>query len=457
MIKSKIQPYIFYSILLAFTICATFAYLNSIFTILLYSIVIVAPIIFDDTKTISTYLWSACFMACFGDGGFLTALNISLFVLEIKKLIIAIRFNRNKKDIVTIFSVWLGLLLILTLYSLLYNHFKIYRMAMFIDFVQCLLACYLVRKSINIKHIVFTLFAAIVVSVGIASYFHIAEIPNKFTRGILDARFGGFFNNVNTLSVYCTLCSSSFIVLMLTKKLPFKYCFCFPFIITSVGLLTKSKAFMLMSILLYISWFVLSFIKSNNKKMFGLYLIFLILGVMAFTFIAKDYISTMIDRFFNGKQDSIFDSITSGRVSIWKAYFKRWLKSPLTFLFGNGYTAQKIATNRYEHSIYLAFLFQFGVLGTIAIISVVVWTLRKNATLQRNPACYIPLIVFLFNGLVSNLSGVLCSCLIWFMAFYFVTMDADNQTTSSSPNTIEHVVDSPADSDQSSQNSNNNS
>ena len=423
MIKQKFQPYIFYSILLAIVLCSSLSYLNITFTILLFGLVIIAPIVVDDTKTISIYIFSACFMACFGEWEFLTALNVSLFVLEIKKLIIAIKHNQNKNDIITILLTWLGLLAILTIYSLLYNHFKIHRMAMFIDFIQCTLACYLVRKSINVKTVVFALFAGIILSVGISSLFCLADIKNQFIAGYLDNRFGAFFNNVNTLSVYCTLCASCFIVLLLTKRLNFKYYFYFPFIITSFGLLTMSKAFMLMSVLLYSSWFILSFIKSNNKKMFGLYLIILIIAGILIAFVAQDYIKTMLERFSNTGHSSTINNVTTGRADIWEKYFDRWIKSPVTFLFGNGYTAPKIDTNQYEHSIYMAFLYQFGIIGTIAIISTLVWTLRKNAKLQRNIACYIPLGIFLINGLVSNLSGVLCSCLIWFMAFYFITMD----------------------------------
>ncbi len=430
MIKSKIQPYIFYTVLLALVLCASLAHLNITFTILLFGLVILSPIVFDDTKTISIYLFSACFMRCFGEWEFLTALNISLLVLEIKKLIMAIKYNQNKKDIITILLVWLGLLATLTIYSLLYNHFKIHRMAMFIDFVQCVLTCYLVKNSINIKHIIFTLFAGIILSVGISSLFCIAEINNHFIMGTFGDRFGAFFNNVNTLSVYCTLCASCFIVLLLTNKLKFKYYFYFPFIITAVGLVTMSKAFVLMSMLLYGAWFILSFVKSNNKKRFGLYFIILLISVSVLAVLAQDYIKIMIERFSDTGHSSTLNNLTTGRANIWKKYFERWIKSPATFLFGNGYTAPKIDTNQYEHSIYLAFLYQFGIIGTIVIISTLVWTLRKNAKLQRNIACYIPLGIFLFNGLVSNLSGVLCSCLIWFMAFYFITMD-----TTASPNT----------------------
>ena len=423
MLKSKIQPYYFYATLFMIAIFSTLAHLHITFSIFLYGLVIVAPILFDDTKTISVYFFSACFMGCFGSSGFLIALNVSLFILEIKKLIEAIRSKTNKKEIVTILTTWLLLLVILTLYSLIYNNFKVYRMAMFLDFIQCILACYLVRKTIDIKHILFTLLSGIVVSFGISTCFSLSGTENKYIEGWLGYRFGGFFNNINTLAVYCTLCTSSFIVLLLTEKLNFKCHFFYPFISTLIGLSTMSIAFILMSLLLYGSWFALSFVKSKNKKRFGLYLILIALGGIAFAFIAREYILTILNRFLNTGHSSTLNNLTTGRVDIWKKYLSRWIDSPLTILFGNGYTAPKIDTNQYEHSIYIAFLFQFGIVGTIAIIGTLVWTLRQGAKLQRNIAYYIPLGIFLFNGLVSNLSGVLCSCLIWFVSFYFVATD----------------------------------
>jgi hypothetical protein len=367
-------------------------------------------------------------MACFGHGGFLTALSISLFILEIKKLIIAIKSKQNKKDVITILLVWLSIVVVLTLYSLIYNHFKISRMAMFLDFVQCILACYLVRNTIDIKYILITLFIGLASSVTTAIMFELFNIYNPYTMGALSHRFGAFFPNTNTLGVYCTLCASSFIVLILNDKLQFKYYAVFPIFATIMGLLTVSKAFILITAILYATWFILSFIKSNNKKQFAIYLAVLSIGMLLSIIILQNHIRAMfIDRFVNSDYSSTLDNLTTGRVGIWSKYFNRWIKSPLTILFGNGYTASKIDTNQYEHSIYLAFLYQFGIIGTIIVIGALIWTIRKNSKLQHNVACYIPLGLFMINGLVSNLSGILCSCLIWFMALYFTTLDSNIQ------------------------------
>ena len=330
MINSKKQNYIFYPLLCVFAIFACLAHIHQAFQILLYTIVIIAPLLFDDTKTISVYFFSVCYMGCFGHGMFLAMLNISLFVLEIKKLTTALITKQNKKEIVTVLSVWFILLLVLTLYSVIYNHFKIYRMGMFIDFVQCAIVCYLVRKSINIKHIVFTLFAGLLVSASSAIMFSICDIANPHIAGRWGSRYGAFFNNVNGLSVYCTACASAFIILLLTNHLPFKR-FCYlPFICTFIGLLPYSKAFVLTSLILYGIWFVLSFAKSDKKKKYIIYFILLLVTAGIISFLARDYIQTIISRFSGSKTASKLDQLTTGRGRIWSRYFDLFTKSPIT-------------------------------------------------------------------------------------------------------------------------------
>ena len=423
MISKKYQFITFYCLLFGYTLFAVASHLNIFFQILLYAIIIIAPILLDKTKTISVYFYCACFMQCLGRSGFLTALTISLFILELRIIIESIK-NKNFKNIKTVLYVWLGMLAILTIYSLLFWKFKVYRMAMFIDFVQCVFVLFLVRKDIDIKHVLLTLFSGILASVVTAGCYILIGSYNPNIMYSVN-RFGAFFRNINTLSVYCTVCASSFIVLLLTEKVEFKKYFYIPIITTFMGLLTYSKAFIVVTVILYAIWILLSFIKSKNKKRFILISAVALVVFVLVLILSIDYLIAIYNRFTSGGHSSIMDNLTTGRIDIWKQYIDRWLKSPITFLFGNGYTSQKISTKQYEHSIYIAFLYQFGIVGTALIISTLVWTLKKNSKLQKNFSCYIPLILLMVNGIVSNLSGIMCTCLVWFMAFYFTTMETD--------------------------------
>ena len=140
---------------------------------------------------------------------------------------------------------------------------------------------------------------------------------------------------------------------------------------------------------------------------------------------SKDYIIAIIERFTRSGFNSRVGNLTTGRAEIWKKYIDKWISSPITFLFGNGYTSPKISSNKYEHSIYIAFLNQFGIIGSIIIIGTLVWTMRKGGKLSRSLASYAVIGFLLVNGISSNLSGVLCTCLPWLLGFYFVTQDVD--------------------------------
>jgi hypothetical protein len=65
MLKSKIQLYVFYATLFMIALFSTLAHLHITFSIFLYGLVIVSPLLFDDTKTVSILFFSACFMGFF--------------------------------------------------------------------------------------------------------------------------------------------------------------------------------------------------------------------------------------------------------------------------------------------------------------------------------------------------------------------------------------------------------
>jgi len=413
---SKYNNKIFYGALALFTFMACFCHISVAFIVGLYIIMIGATLLLDDTKCVCLFFYCACFMSCFQPAQFLIALNVCLVLFEIKKFYLARKNHEQLKKYAKVFLVWGVLLVALTIYSLIVNKFKIYRMGMVIDFVQCCLVYYLVKDDLKIKDVAFTLLGGIICSVAISALFNICGISNANIAGKLGERFGAFFNNINTLAVYCTLCASTFVVLLSTGILDIKKYFALPFVCSAIGLLTMSKAFILLNILLYAAWFGISFIKSKNKKIYIVYGALGLVAVAIVAVLARNYIKLVLERFTDSGYNSVANNLTTGRVDIWKQYLKRWLKSPLTFLFGNGYTAPKIPIDKYEHSVYVAFLYQFGIIGSALIVGVLIWTV-KQSKLSKNIYSYIPLGLLLVNAIVSNLSGVLCTCLIWFMAF----------------------------------------
>ena len=184
------------------------------------------------------------------------------------------------------------------------------------------------------------------------------------------------------------------------------------------------------------AWFGLAFIQSNNKKRFAIYSVGLLIVLVLIGLCAQNYIKAIIDRFTESNYSSTIDNLTTGRGEIWKQYLNRWLKSPLTFLFGNGCTASKINAIQSEHSTYVALLYQFGVVGVACLVATVIWSIRKYAKISKNIASYIPLAVMLIYGLCEALSGGLYTCLVWFISFCFVTfIDNPKSTPENADNT----------------------
>ncbi len=407
-------------VITAYTFFACIAHINSLLEIVLMGLVISAPLFLDDTDTLSMYIYSACFMNCYSITSFLWVVSISAFLLELKKIYIAIRYKKDFKEASKVIIVWLVLAIALTIYSFIYNNFHFHRMSVFIDFIQCFLVFYLVKDSINLNKIVLTWSYGIILSVVIAILFHYAHIDSQFIEGMVGNRFGAFLCNINSLSVYCTICAICLISLLMNKSLSNKFAF-LPILVTILGLVTYSKAFFVVNLLIYFFWFVYSLVKAKDKQDFianSLFVLALLIIICALT---HQYFIDMVNRFIGERSNGWLDSITTGRVTIWYEYIKQWLDNPVSILFGNGYASPKIASNKYEHCLYIAFLNRFGIIGSIAVISIMIWTAIKDGMSNRKVGNFLPLIAILIYGLVDNVSGVLFTCLPLCVCLFILT------------------------------------
>lgn len=413
---SLIKNKLLYTIIV-YTFFACISYLNPILEIVQVLLVIAAPLYLNDTDTLSMYVYSACFMNCYTIISYFWILCISTFVLEIKKIYIAIKYNQDFKQARKVIISWLVLAIILTIYSFIYNRFHVYRMSVFIDFIQCFLLFYLVKDNIDLKKVVVIWSYGIIVSVVVGFLFHYTEIYSNFIKGVVGNRFGAFFCNINSLSVHCIVCSACLITLSINKKLN-KIFLVLPFCITILGLATYSKAFIVISLMIYLFWFIYSIVKAEDKQDFIANSLFILSASIIMVGIYHQYFIDMFNRFFGDKSNGLLDSITTGRVSIWYKYIKQWLDNPISILFGNGYASPKIDTNQYEHCLYIAFLNRFGIIGSIIIVTIMVWTVIKDGANKTKLCNYLPLFAILVYGLVDNVSGVLftflplCLCLL---------------------------------------------
>lgn len=397
--------------IIAYTFFASIAHINELFQIILIGFVVTAPIFMDDTDCVCMFVYSSCFMNCYTTLSYLWVLAISAFILEIKKIYISIKIDKNFKDISLVIFVWLGLSIILLIYSFIYNKFHIYRLSAYVDILQCFLVFYLLKDSINLKKVVVTLAYAVILSTIIGILFHYACVYSSFTQGLVGNRFGGFFRNINSLGMYCTITTTCLVALLINKHLDRKYIF-LSIGVTIVGLITYSKSFILLNLLIYLSWTVYSFVKSKDKAMFVANSMFVLSFIIILVAIANNYLLDIINRFLHSTDKGLLDSFTTGRVNIWYEYIDQWLANPLTTLFGNGCAAPKVLTEvysryYYEHGLYVAFLYRFGIIGSIIVLATMIWTVIKDRLPNKSFGNYLPLIVMMIYAIVENITGML--------------------------------------------------
>jgi hypothetical protein len=404
--------------LTVYTIFACLSDLSLAFIVLLYIIVIVAPFIFDDTYTLGLYCYSACFMHCFGwgDKGYYLAFGVSSALLMVKKVVIALKEKQAVAQTVKISVLWLSIAVIYTAYTLIVNGIEWRRTGIGLDMLQTCVLAFLIRKTVDYKKALVCLWLGIIASFSIAYIFCMEGARHEFIKGFIEYRFGAFFNNENTMAVYCTFCSSCFIALILSGRIKEKIYIACPFVTTMIGLFVMSKAFIVINIALYFAWIIIGFIKAKKKLYHAIFVFSGLVIAVILCIVYKDKVAVILNRFYGGSMENFWDHLTTGRVDIWKEYIANWLSSPRTILFGNGFTAPKISSGYYEHNVYIAFLNQYGILGSALLVFAAIYTVKQNCAMERNFAAYIPFILFLFNGLSSNLSGTLCTCLPWLLA-----------------------------------------
>lgn len=127
------------------------------------------------------------------------------------------------------------------------------------------------------------------------------------------------------------------------------------------GLLTYSKTFFLVFVLLigiYVLW------QFRNKKYFFGTVLGVVLTGTALILLFADFspISIIVTRLFNSSSISDF---TTGRSDIFGRYWDAITQNGMTFLFGHGFAAQRLG--RDTHNLYLEIMYYSGAVGLLLV------------------------------------------------------------------------------------------
>lgn len=132
-----------------------------------------------------------------------------------------------------------------------------------------------------------------------------------------------------------------------------------------VGILTLSKAFIIVCVG-FVGYVVILLIIKYKKKSFRIIIpIIICLGVLCLIF--NEFVADLLSRFFAyNKGNSLINQITTGRSAIWQAYIDDIRSSLAKMLFGVGLFSADI----YEigpHNSYIFILHRFGFIGVILL------------------------------------------------------------------------------------------
>lgn len=421
MILQKNSNQSLYYLLIAYAFFSFLMPLSSGIVVALCVISLMAVLLLNDSDLLCFLAFSACFTSATRlTALFLTIYIIVLALLIVKHLILSIK-SKDKKCIKFICAM-VCLMLILTLYGLILTKFHFYKLGQSIGLILTIVAVYLLDK-VDLKKVTIVLSVGLITSAILSLIAYFCGV-SAYLPFILDAstkfRFGGYFSNINALAMYCSLCQTSILALILLRKLNIKRYLPMLIAVTLIGLFTFSKTFILLTALSYMLAVIIGFIKSDNKKQYIKLIIIAAIVLAILIVIFRGYIIAIIKRFLDDSSYSggALNVATTGRVDIWKLYIKKWTSSPLYILFGCGITADNI-NERTTHNIYISVLYKFGIVGTLLLIACLIWIL-KSKRISRNVAAYLPIVLIMANGLSEDITCSLYTSLPILIALLFI-------------------------------------
>lgn len=291
-------------------------------------------------------------------------------------------------------NLW-GLLLPLLLF-VFYNIFSeaLYypggtRYLFYVNIIICYVVIYLVSRYVTLDHFesfsfaigIGVLFSAVVslISPIIPSLFEVVQgmiqTDNAFGGEEIDKRFSSLTYDPNLFGMYVD-CALSLNVIVLIQR-QFKKSFvrislCVA--LMAVGLMTLSKAYFLVSSILFILC-ISHILKSREIRASRKTVIFIVIIVAAaiLSYYMIDYVDALLSR-FDSKNAS---ELTTGRTDIMSYYVNYLLNNPKTLLFGNSLLGG-IKDYSTPHNFALYLLYFFGVIGTLLYVIVVVRLMKLN-------------------------------------------------------------------------------
>ncbi len=347
---------------------------------------------------------------------FFVAISVVSLINIIIKYILDVK---HKKKVV--YKAPLILTAVITvMFSAIFYNFDIYAVGQGFLIIALLFFCYFIfcyRKDISISRCVHYMFLGLVFSVVISlilffispakilvyeDFGFVLKSVKECLRFSDDVGYRWSFLSfhVNHLCVYVLFLLAYSVHSLVSggkrTKVEIAYYYLIFIFATIVGILTLSKAFIVVFIFILIYGFA-CMISIYKKKALKIILpIFVSLIALCVIFSSK--IIDIIERFFAFNTFSLLNTITSGRSGIWTGYVNAIIKSPLKMLFGFGFFSAENNPNG-PHNFYLFILYRFGLVGIVLLVILAYFYIKcLDEKLKFNIKKILPLFVFLLIG-----------------------------------------------------------
>lgn len=258
------------------------------------------------------------------------------------------------------------------------------------------------KKEFDVPRIMTYLFVGLVLSCAISPICFV--LPHYSYKCLASERFSAFIFHPNYVYMMSLILLTYFMYLFLNDRIKMLTFLSLYAILTIIILLTFSKTGFFM-LILFSFVFLILFIRKDKKRGLQLTLILCALALIIGA-VAHKVVFEIIHRLFM-YDDDVLNSITTGRIDIWKEYFSSWSESVFSILFGQGLFAKQVFIpvqnrTRASHNLYVFLLWRFGIVGCV-VLGIVVYKIYKIYCDQRPTiSAWLPIAFFMLDGMCEN-------------------------------------------------------
>lgn len=199
-------------------------------------------------------------------------------------------------------------------------------------------------------------------------------------------RFCGLMGDPNYYSVNLIFVFAFLLLLRKKEKISIEMFWLFFIVFSVFGIMTYSKSFILMYVLIFIITAVIVL-----KKMNPIENVLLLVAFVAIIIALSQ--GGMLSAFDRITSSGNMDELTTGRYSIWERYIKFIFDDTSVILFGTGLTSGLLGTHG-THNIFIESIYYIGFVGVIILVAGIYFTLKSvPSTNKKTPFNYFGWIV----------------------------------------------------------------